>query len=141
MYREMWDEVMYSVVKVVDLVRHFSASCRRYGLCEEETFPQNFIDIIKELERYVLLLLLIGLYFGSSCIIAHSVLGSEFVRVAEILSQCRGKTRFEQFKKGLARNDMVREIQRCDRHMSRIFERFMVSGSFSWGRRLRFSGS
>ena len=49
------------------------------------------------------------------------------MRVAEVLSQCRGKTRFEQFKRGLARNDMVREIQRCDRHMSRIFERFMVS--------------
>ena len=47
--------------------------------------------------------------------------------MAEVLSQCRGKTRFEQFKRGLARNDMVREIQRCDRHMSRIFERFMVS--------------
>ena len=46
----MWDEVMYNVVKVVDLVRHFSASCRRYGLCEEETFPQNFISIIKGLQ-------------------------------------------------------------------------------------------
>lgn len=46
---------MYNVVKVVDLVRHFSASCLRYGLCEEETFPRNFISIIKELERYVLL--------------------------------------------------------------------------------------
>ena len=66
------------------------------------------------------------------------VLGREFVRVAEVLSQCRGKTRFEQFKKGLARNDMVREIQRCDRHMGRIFERFMVSGFFCWdhGRRV-----
>lgn len=47
--------------------------------------------------------------------------------MAEVLSQCRGKTKFEQFKRGLARNDMVREIQRCDRHMNRIFERFMVS--------------
>jgi hypothetical protein len=47
----MWDEAMYNVVKVVDLVRHFSASCLRYGLCEEETFPRNFISIIKELER------------------------------------------------------------------------------------------
>jgi hypothetical protein len=47
--------------------------------------------------------------------------------VAEVLSQCRGKTKFEQFKRGLARNDMVREIDRCDRHMNRIFERFMVS--------------
>ena len=44
---------MYDVVKVVDLVRHFSASCRRHGLCDEETFPQNFIGIIKELEQYV----------------------------------------------------------------------------------------
>ncbi len=51
------------------------------------------------------------------------------MRVAEILSQCRGKTKFEQFKRGLARNDMVREIGRCDRHMNRIFERFMVSDS------------
>lgn len=47
--------------------------------------------------------------------------------MAEVLSQCRGKTKFEQFKRGLARSDMVREIQRCDRHMNRIFERFMVS--------------
>jgi hypothetical protein len=56
-------------------------------------------------------------------------LNSEFVRVAEILSrcQCRGKTKFEQFKRGLVRNNMVRDINRCDRHMSRIFERFMVS--------------
>lgn len=44
---------MYDVVKVVDLVRHFSASCRRHGLCDEETFPQNFIGIIKELEQCV----------------------------------------------------------------------------------------
>ena len=49
---------MYNVVKVVDLVRHFSESCRRYGLCEEEKFPQNFISIIKELEKYVLLSLM-----------------------------------------------------------------------------------
>lgn len=49
------------------------------------------------------------------------------MRVAKVLSQCRGKTKFEQFKRGLARNDMVREIGRCDRHMNRIFERFMVS--------------
>ena len=47
----MWDEVMYNVVKVVDLVRHFCASCQRHGLCDEETFPQNFVCIIEELER------------------------------------------------------------------------------------------
>ncbi len=47
---------MYNVVKVVDLVRHFSASCQRHGLCDEKTFPQNFIGIIKEMERYVLIL-------------------------------------------------------------------------------------
>ncbi|KAI0267245.1 hypothetical protein BGY98DRAFT_1025481 [Russula aff. rugulosa BPL654] len=101
-YREMWEDVMYNVVKVVDLVRHFCASCQRHGLCDEATFPQNFIGIIKEVEN-------------------------EFVRVAEVLSQCsgRGKTKFERFKRGLARNDMIREIGRCDRHMSRIFERFM----------------
>ena len=42
---------MYNVVKVVDLVRHFCASCQRHGLCDEETFPQNFVSIINELER------------------------------------------------------------------------------------------
>ena len=47
--------------------------------------------------------------------------------MAEVLSLCRGKTRFEQFRRSLARNDMVRQINRCDRHMNRIFERFMVS--------------
>jgi hypothetical protein len=45
---------MYNVVKVVDLVRHFSESCQRHGLCDEKTFPQNFIGIIKEVEKYVL---------------------------------------------------------------------------------------
>ena len=57
------------------------------------------------------------------------------MRVAEVLSQCsgRGKTKFERFKRGLARNDMIREIGRCDRHMSRIFERFMVSDFFLLG--------
>ena len=49
------------------------------------------------------------------------------MRVVEVLSQCRGKTKFEQFKRGLGRNDMIREISRCDQHMNRIFERFMVS--------------
>lgn len=42
------------------------------------------------------------------------------------MSQCRGKTKFEQFKKGLARNDVVKEIQKCDRQLSRMFERFTV---------------
>lgn len=41
---------MYNVVKVVDLVRQFCASCQRHGLCDEETFPQNFVSIINELE-------------------------------------------------------------------------------------------
>jgi hypothetical protein len=50
----MWEDVMYNVVKVVDLVRHFSESCQRHGLCDEKTFPQNFIGIIKEVEKYVL---------------------------------------------------------------------------------------
>jgi hypothetical protein len=131
----MWEEVMYDVVKVVDLVRHFSASCQRHGLCDENTFPQNFIGIIKELEQCVRLLpfgsnrhLYLAFYFCSFGT-------SEFVRVAEVLSQCRGKTKFEQFKRGLARNDMVREIQRCDRHMNRIFERFMVSDLAVWDSR------
>ena len=119
---------MYNVIKVVDLVRHFSASCQRHGLCDEKTFPQNFIGIIKEVEKYVLLSFFpfetssLMFFFFLLC-----SLDSEFVRVAEVLSHCRGKTKFEQFKRGLARNDMVREIDRCDRHMNRIFERFMVS--------------
>jgi|SRR5712671_4653673 len=116
---------MYNVVKVVDLVKHFSESCKRHGLCDERTFPQNFISIINELERC-------SDRCESSCIIAYPLIYfflvcSEFRRVAAALSQCRGKSRFEQFKRGLARNDMVREIQRCDRQMNRIFERFMVS--------------
>ncbi|KAI0289129.1 P-loop containing nucleoside triphosphate hydrolase protein [Russula brevipes] len=102
LYREVWEEAMYNVVKVVELVMHFSASCQRHGLCDEEKFPQNFVGIIKELE-------------------------SEFVRVADALLQCRGRSKFEQFKMGLARNDVVREIQRCDRHMNRMFERFMAA--------------
>ncbi|KAI0295136.1 hypothetical protein B0F90DRAFT_1927674 [Multifurca ochricompacta] len=102
LYRDLWEEVMYNVVKVVDLVKHFSALCQRHGLCDEETFPQSFVGIIKELE-------------------------SEFVRVVEVLSQCRGKNKFEQFKKGLGRNDMIKEIQKCDRQMNRMFERFMAA--------------
>ena len=49
----MWEDVMYNVVKVVDLVRHFrvSESCQRHGLCDEKTLPQNFIGIIKEVEK------------------------------------------------------------------------------------------
>ncbi len=58
---------MYNVVKVVDLVRHFSASCQRHGLCDEKTFPQNFIGIIKEMERYVS-----SLFFGN-IITAHVI--------------------------------------------------------------------
>lgn len=42
------------------------------------------------------------------------------------MSQCRGKTRCERFKMGLARNDMIKQIQKCDRQMSRMFERFVV---------------
>jgi hypothetical protein len=44
---------MYNVVKVVNLVRDFCASCQRHGLCDEATFPQNFVSIIGELEQYV----------------------------------------------------------------------------------------
>jgi hypothetical protein len=44
---------MYNVVKVVDLVGHFSASCQRHGLCDEKTFPKNFIGIIKDVEKFV----------------------------------------------------------------------------------------
>jgi len=116
---------MYNVVKVVDLVRHFCASCQRHGLCDEETFPQNFVSIINELEGC-------GLFFPISLsvpVLPHPFLfwNSEFIRVVEVLSRCRGRTKFEQFKRGLARNDMVRAIQRCDRQMIRMFDRFMVS--------------
>jgi len=62
---------MYNVIKVVDLVRHFSASCQRHGLCDEKTFPQNFIGIIKEVEKYVffLFLLLVFSFFETSSLI------------------------------------------------------------------------
>ncbi|KAH9003754.1 hypothetical protein EDB86DRAFT_2273104 [Lactarius hatsudake] len=93
---------MYNVAKVADLVKHFSVSCQRHGLCDEATFPQNFIGTIKDLE-------------------------TEFKKVIVVMSQCRGKTKFEQFKKGLARNDMIKEIQKCDRQMGRMFDRFMVA--------------
>ena len=128
---------MYNVVKVVDLVKHFSESCQRQGLCDEKTFPHNFIGIIKEVEKYVLFSFFL---FFLKHVFTHNLWDSEFVRVAEILSQCRGKTKFEQFKRGLARNDMVREINRCDRHMNRIFERFMVS-DFSFGMMILVSQS
>ena len=121
---------MYNVVKVVNLVRDFCASCQRHGLCDEATFPQNFVSIIGELEQYVracflffcLVPLLIRFFF-----FAFSFWNSEFLKVVQVLSQCRGRTKFEQFKRGLARNDMVRAIQRCDRQMIRMFDRFMVS--------------
>ncbi|KAH9034092.1 hypothetical protein EDB85DRAFT_1033912 [Lactarius pseudohatsudake] len=93
---------MYNVAKVADLVKHFSVSCQRHGLCDEATFPQDFIGTIKDLE-------------------------TEFRKVAGVMSQCRGKTRFEQFKKGLARNDMIKEIQKCDRQMKGMFDRFMFA--------------
>lgn len=44
---------MDNVYKVVDLVSNFSASCLRHGLCDEKTFPQDFILIIKDMEEYV----------------------------------------------------------------------------------------
>jgi len=56
---------MYNVVKVVDLVRDFCASCQRHGLCDEESFPQNFVSIIQELEWCVVSLSLsLCLYLG-----------------------------------------------------------------------------
>ena len=50
LYRESWEEVMYNVVKVADLVKHFGAACQRHGLCDEATFPPNFIGTIRDLE-------------------------------------------------------------------------------------------
>lgn len=119
---------MYDVVKVVELVKQFVASCQRHGLCDKETFPKDFVGIIMELERY-------GWRFSffAAALVSHcphpSVFSfrSEFQRLARIMERCRGKTKFEQFKKGLARNDMIKEIQKCDRQMNRIFDRFMVS--------------
>ena len=60
-------------------------------------------------------------------IILISLPCSELVKIAEFMSQCRGKTRLQQFKMGIGRNDMIEEIGKCDRQMSRMFERFMVS--------------
>jgi hypothetical protein len=102
LYREAWEEVMYNVIKVADLVKHFGAACQRNGLCNEATFPPDFVGIIKALE-------------------------TELVQIVGVMSHCRGKTRFELFKKGLARNDMIKEIQKCDRQMNRMFDRFLVS--------------
>ena len=50
LYREYWEEVMYNVIKVADLVQHFGAACQRHGLCDEATFPPNFVGIIRTLE-------------------------------------------------------------------------------------------
>src|SRR5260221_11493828 len=110
----MWEEVMYNVVKVVNLVRDFCASCQRHGVCDGESFPQNFVSIIKELE-WCGSLFLSGFASHQHFFYCLDGWDSEFVRVVHVLSQCRGKTKFEQFKRGLARNDMVRAIQRCDR--------------------------
>ena len=41
---------MYNVIKVADLVQHFGAACQRHGLCDEATFPPNFVGIIRTLE-------------------------------------------------------------------------------------------
>lgn len=62
--------------------------------------------------------------------VAHSLLCREFSKVARLLMQCRGKTRFEQFKMGLGRNNMIKEIQKCDRHMNRMYDRFTVRTLF-----------
>ncbi|KAH9957654.1 hypothetical protein BGW80DRAFT_191267 [Lactifluus volemus] len=93
---------MYNVTKVVTLVKQFSSLCQRYGLYDEENLHKDFVFILKEVE-------------------------SEFERLAQLLSQCRGKTKFEQFKKGLSRSNMTKEIQKCDRQMTRIFDRFTAA--------------
>ncbi|KAF8257963.1 CHAT domain-containing protein [Lactarius quietus] len=49
---------------------------------------------------------------------------SELVKVVEVMSQFRAKARFEVFKKGFARNDMIKEIQECDRQITRVFNCF-----------------
>ena len=50
LYRECWEEAMYNVIKVANLVEHFGAACQRHGLCDEATFPPNFVGTIKALE-------------------------------------------------------------------------------------------
>ena len=41
---------MYNVIKVADLVKHFGAACQRHGMCDEATFPLNFLGTIRDLE-------------------------------------------------------------------------------------------
>jgi hypothetical protein len=50
LYRESWEEVMYNVVKVAELVNQFGAACQRHGLCDEATLPPNFVRTIRDLE-------------------------------------------------------------------------------------------
>ena len=50
LYREYWEEVMYNVIKVVDLVQHFGTACKRHGLSDEATFSPSFVGTIKALE-------------------------------------------------------------------------------------------
>ena len=121
LYRDLWEEVMYNIVRVANLVGQLSASCQQYGLGNEVVpLPQNLVSIMTELEMYgcITYLKLAPLFILLFC--------SELGRVVRIMSQCRGKTRCERLKMGLARNDMIKQIQKCDRQMSRMFERFVV---------------
>ncbi|KAI0270391.1 hypothetical protein BC834DRAFT_967193 [Gloeopeniophorella convolvens] len=99
MYRDVWEETMYNVHKLAVLLRDFGKSCERHGLLKDDMFPQPFIQYFKDLK-------------------------TEFDKLFEVLSQCRGKTRFEQFKKGLSRVDMTKDIRRCDGQMQWMLKRF-----------------
>jgi hypothetical protein len=54
LYRDLWEEVMYNIVKVANLVGQLSASCQQYGLGNEAVplLPQSLVGIVTELEMY-----------------------------------------------------------------------------------------
>ena len=53
LYRDLWEEVMYNIVRVANLVGQLSASCQQYGLGNEVVpLPQNLVAIMEELEMY-----------------------------------------------------------------------------------------
>ena len=50
LYRDLWEEVMYNVVRLAELVKYFCTLCQHHGLCDEATFPQRFVSTIMDLE-------------------------------------------------------------------------------------------
>ena len=95
---------MYNIVRVANLVGQLSASCQQYGLGNEVVpLPQNLVAIMTELEMYGCIT-----YLELAPLSILFFFCSELGRVARIMSQCRGKTRCERLKMGLARNDMIK---------------------------------